>query len=137
MKTLKIGKSCSPSTIISHESVVVDELTLSYGGGIGGSKEILYITNSKPLGTKNIEVILLNGENITINLDFMVKTREVKLIKVVADITEHLNYHKHTCSKAIETQYILLEHNQKYDFSYEYQSRTNLKVVYSDTVKES
>jgi hypothetical protein len=62
------------------------EVTLSFGGGMGGSRRTLYIQETRDMLTPHslVEVMnFLTGEVETINTDFMVYAKDV----VIAEIT--------------------------------------------------
>lgn len=132
MKTIKIGKTCSPSTILSHTEIEVDELHLSFGGGMGGGSKKLYgVVMELKEGFYTITTI--GGRTIEVGKGFVVTKEQVKLVSVTSDITAHRNYHKHCCKSHIETRYYLVRKDENFKIVHDYVS-DKAETVY--TTKE-
>jgi len=136
-KTIKIGLSCSPSRILSHEKIETSKILVSYGGGMGGANEKHYCT--KVVRDEKLwKLTLLTGEVIEVNPEFIVEVAPRTLVKVVSDITEHRNYHSKTCKLAIETEYIGLHFGEDYaianDFKYRGDGELQGRLVSKDIV---
>jgi len=122
---LKIGLSCSPSKILSHEKVKVIKVLVSWGGGMGGASESYYcLSIDKTIDTgKFWELTFLDGKTKNVNPTFVVSFEDEILVKVVSDITEHMNYRQKTCKKSITTEYILLYPYKDYEITNDYTAR--------------
>ena len=134
MNKIIITRPCSPSQIISHEEVEAEYFKLI--SGMSGGCEELYATDSKVIDKNFLHIVLLDGLPMKINVNFVVKTYNVKLVKLVTDITDHANYNTiHVVGKRrIKTQYILIGHNQEYEIDVDGLADTVLKSVYTDTI---
>lgn len=104
MKTLLVGKVCSPSTIISNEVLEMERILVSYGGGMGGANKEYYTSKIKKEG-ELLKIITLEGQKLSLNPRFIVEIEETKVLKVKTDTSAHSNYHDETCKKSIVTQY--------------------------------
>ena len=134
MRTLLVGKPCSPSETISHEVIEMKRVLISYGGGIGGVNKQYY---TKKLykeqainGSWNIETI--DGKKIQLMPNFIVEVEETKVLKLVTDVTEHRNYNKTTCKKSILTEYFDLSGFDNYNIEEKYSSRDD-KIIFKTT----
>jgi len=125
MKTLFVGKPCSPSNIINHEIFEMKRILISYGGGIGGAHKQYYtkkIYKEQAInGSWNIETI--DGKKIQLMPNFIVEIEETKVLKLVTDVTEHRNYNNTTCKKSILTEYFDLSGFDNYNIQEKYLSR--------------
>lgn len=91
---IQITKPSTPSSLISAEESEYLKLLISYGGGMGGSKETIYCSvqheTEHTITVKND----LTGQIITYNRRFIVAYyHEVILVKAVFDTIGHANYH--------------------------------------------
>jgi len=127
MRTLEIGLPCSPSKRIESEEIKATEIIITYGGGMGGANKKYYATE-----VVDNTLTLITGEVVKINPRYVVTERNVTLVKQVIDTTEHSNYHSHTCSKSIVTEYHLLEYGEEYKITDKYIQAKDGKIIYKD-----
>ena len=135
MEKMKIGLSCSPSKILSHEKMSVTKVLLTYGGGMGGASETHYCTDvlervtDTPVSYTRLTTI--KGEVIEVNPRYIVKKTKVNLVKMVDDSTAHANYYAPKVKKSISINFIELQQGQDYEVdSTSYESRKN--VIHTD-----
>ena len=105
MKILKVGKFCSPSTVISHEVLNMKRILVTYGGGMGGTRSEYYTSKIKKVG-ETLKVVTVDNKKLSLNPRFIVEIEDTKVLKVVTDVTAHSNYHSPICKKSIVTEYI-------------------------------
>lgn len=111
-KTITFGLPCSPAVILSDRITEnVERVILSYGGGIGGTTETMYIRNREKsvTGEPFMDVVKINGCDDKINKNFIVKITPVKLLTIVTDVTKHRNYNSIVCKSAIQTEVFVLQ----------------------------
>jgi len=111
-KTITFGLPCTPAKLISHEITQnIERVLLSYGGGIGGTTQTLFIKDREDsiTGEPFIDVTKINGQADKLNKNFIVKITPVKLYTVVTDVTAHRNYQSKVCNSAIQTEVFVLE----------------------------
>lgn len=77
-----IGLKFTPSTMIKSTEITATEITISCGGGMGGSLWEEYTTDEVDLTKQFITVNTNRNRNTSINTNFIVKTRPIKLVKV-------------------------------------------------------
>jgi hypothetical protein len=134
MKTLLVGKPCSPSDTISHEVIEMKRVLISYGGGMGGANKEYYtkeIRKEQAInGSWNIETI--DGKKIQLMPNFVVEVEETKVLKLVTDVTNFKNYSKVVCKKSILTEYFDLSGFDNYNIEEKYSSRDD-KVIFKTT----
>ena len=104
-KEHKIGFCCSPAEHFYSKTYIITRFIISYGGGMGGTNKTLYCTKYVLNDKGFFNLTLLNGEKETINSKYVVSYKDVKVIEVVTDITEHINYREHVTDKTV------LKHN--------------------------
>jgi len=136
MKTLEIGLCVSPSKILSIDEIKVTRVLISYGGGMGGSKETFYVTNIDKMADSNLGLTLFNDRVIIQNPTFIVNKEEIKLIKVVTDSTAHTNYNDKKCKKSIITQYFWAYLDEKFIQVNNYNDKMNERKIHSDIVMD-
>jgi 2-hydroxychromene-2-carboxylate isomerase len=87
--------------------------------------KICFCTKIKPDDEFNgfLNLTLLSGETIKVNPTYIVKKRNGSIVKFVSDITEHMNYYKKVCNKAIETEFIKLNFGETYEIVNNYTAR--------------
>lgn len=134
METLEIGLTCSPAKHVSNKVIKAYEILVSWGGGIGGANKTYYATKIKILSNYTI-ITLLTGEEIELNRNFIVHTKNVTIVISVIDITEHINYSEYKYRKAIQTNYVLLNFNENYVITNKYESYTK-RIVHTNLDKE-
>jgi hypothetical protein len=134
MRTLLVGKPCSPSETISHEVIEMKRVLITYGGGMGGANKEYYtkkIYKEQAInGGWNIETI--DGKIIQLMPNFIVEVEETKVLKLVTDVTRHRNYNKTTCKKSILTEYFDLSGFDNYNIEEKYSSRDD-KIIFKTT----
>jgi hypothetical protein len=131
MRTLLVGKPCSPSETISHEVIEMKRVLITYGGGMGGAHKQYYtkeIRKEQAInGSWNIETI--DGKKIQLMPNFIVEVEETKVLKLVTDVTGHRNYNKKVCEKSILTEYFDLSGFDTYNIEEKYSSRDD-KIIF-------
>ena len=113
MKKTEIGLSCTPSTITGTKEINVNKLLLSFGGGMGGSNITYYATSIKK-NTDFWDITLYTGEKVEINPSFIVSNKTRKIVKVIADITQYINYSSKKLNSSIESRYFCLDYDTEY-----------------------
>ena len=103
-RIISIGKTCSPSKILTTESIPAERILISYGGGVGGWNESHYAIQ---IVEESDSLIITNAKQVvtTIYKRFIVLREKCTLFKVTTDITEHTNYHSFKCKKNIVTNF--------------------------------
>ena len=145
-KTFIIEPSCSPFG--KHEVTVIGEVSkvmMSCGGGMGGCSwnEFGTITGD----TKNDAFVTLtdavSGETKQLNTRFIVTVETKKLVKVVTDVTPHVNYTKKVCKSAVQTTYYYIDLSDNAVGSCNRQSlhdndwlNEHHRRIYSETIKK-
>ena len=127
----KIGKSCTPSELLSDEVTQGVEVLVTWGGGMGGASK-RYYTKQKNLFKQNslcaeneFVLELVDGTEVVLNRNFVVSKTPVRLITVVGDITGHINHGLpvNKVKKMFETRVFALPLNEPFeivhDFVYE------------------
>lgn len=110
MKKVEIGMPCSPSYMVSSETLKVKKVLVSYGGGMGGASKTYFCTEVyEPKPAESMRVLtLLTGEIVHVNGKYIVEIKNRDVVKLVTNITGHKNYNSKVCSKAILTEFIEL-----------------------------
>lgn len=125
--TFKIGKPCSPSAtpeVIRRLPAL--KVTMSCGGGMGGSRWDEYIWEETNIPTDTIiKVTNILDEEISINTRFVVKSERVDILVVEHDVTDFVNYHSKNCDTATNVHYIAVKPNQPYAITDRYDDWTN------------
>jgi hypothetical protein len=123
MTNIEIGISCSPSKIIQSELINVTKVVINYG-----DNSDTYYCNNISDSDSNIGFVdlhLYNGELVSVNPSFIVKQQDSRLVYVISDITDHINYHTNTCNKCIQHEYIELYYGETYSIVDSYVARHN------------
>lgn len=111
-KTITFGLPCTPAKLIKHEITQnIERVLLSYGGGIGGTTQTLFIKNREDsvTGEPFMDVTKINGQADKLNKNFIVKITPVKLYTIITDVTAHRNHSSKVCNSAIQTEVFVLE----------------------------
>jgi hypothetical protein len=119
MKKITIGLPSSPGKIVSKKTSSIKEVKVSYGGGMGGANTTFY----GKVVSENKGFITLRDhkeKELEINKRFIVWIKDVQLIKVTFDLTEHANYNKKTCESYVVTEYYALDTDCKCEFTKKY-----------------
>ena len=128
--TITIGLPVSPATFIERSTKNVTEILISHGGGMGGASYRKYgtIITRNDNGFLIFETFL--GERIEINQRWVVSIEDKQLIEIIVDVTEHSNYHKHTCEKHITTECCIVDLSDEVVFndSFDHDDRN---IIYS------
>ena len=114
-KHFDIYKPVSPCTVIEHSARIGFKIEMTCGGGMGGSHWYIYVfyddaaklpaymfsDDSVLILAPNelVKIKDINGENITINTNYVVTIKEIKILTVKFDTTEHVNFNKKICEK--------------------------------------
>jgi hypothetical protein len=135
-KVIEIGLPCSPAKFISADLFKVIKLLVTYGGGMGGTSKVFHCIEVKK-GEKFYEVILLTGECRKINPAYIVEESYPEVVKVITDMTEHVNFHSKVCNIACQTRFIELPYGGTYKLvnKYVYEGDSTVKVI-SDSVEK-
>ena len=142
-----IGLSCTPSTITSVDECTGVEVKVSHGGGLGGTSYHIHVTEivdkpedemlSKMLGSDELIVRTIKGEEVVLNQKYVVSKRPVKYVTVESDVTAHHNYRKHTCRSAIQKRVYRMTNDTDYNIVHEYIGLDKYdSCVLNDTIKE-
>ena len=124
MKKLQIGLSCTPSHVVSHEIIKVTEVLISFGGGMGGANKTYYCTNVQK-GDPFYLLTKLNNEVKKVNPNFIVEMGDIRLVKLVTDVTAHKRYHDKSQPETIDTEYFKLRQGEDYEIVDKYTSRSD------------
>lgn len=128
---IKIGKACTPSTILSTNKIEGIKVLISYGNDIKTYHcvKVQRTTEFKKLPLDFWELTLLTGKVIEVNPKFIVEISNKNIIKILSDITAHKNYSKTTSERCILTEYIELRSNEEAVFVDEYTSRDESLIL--------
>jgi hypothetical protein len=133
MRTLIVGKPCSPSIKISDEVIEMKRILITYGGGMGGGNKTYYTKEIKKEQAINggwyIETI--DGKKIQLMPNFVVEVEQTKILKLVTDVTLHRNFSKKVCKKAVLTEYFDLSGFDDYNIDVNYSSRDD-KIIFKE-----
>jgi hypothetical protein len=113
MEKIEIGLSCSPSKIINVESfdgirVVISRNTMN-----------TLVIYCKPQIIKEQainglwEFKTIDGVIRKFNYNHIIEITDVKIVKVVSDVTEHINYNKVSCEHKEIEEYFVIEQNEE------------------------
>ncbi len=130
MKTIELGLPCSPSTPISQEEIKVKKVILCYGQ----NTETLHVRDAfADEGFIKVEYFNLHERDI--NLNFVVSVEEIRVVKIVTDVTAHRNFNKTPSDhvdEAIETGYYEIKDSEDWSFKNSYiSSRGARKIILS------
>jgi hypothetical protein len=128
MSTFKIGKSCTPSTILSHDLINVTKIKVTFGGGMGGANMNLYCTSIEDIENGFKKLNLITGDTMNVNSNFIVYTKKGKIVKLISDITAHLNAkNKSSNSKQVlKIEYIKIFNGENYEIVDNFQFRNDI-----------
>jgi hypothetical protein len=125
------GYPVSPCTLIGSDEKEISKVTISCGGGMGGSKWCEYgnfehLESNQLCGFKDA----ITGERRTINTAFVVEVETGKLVKVDWDTTAHANYgaSKPRCEKCIHTRYYFIPTDDEYEIVNEYRQEEDKRI---------
>ncbi len=129
-KLITVGLPCSPANFIKKSTKTVTEILISHGGGMGGASYKKYGTIIKRHDNGFLKFETFLGEQIEINLSWVVSIENKQLIEIIVDVTEHSNYHKHTCEKHITTECCIVDLSDEVVFndSFDHDDRN---IIYS------
>lgn len=102
MKTHFISNPVSPSENISLTSERATKVTITYGGGMGGSKREIYaksVIEVQKFGMTFVQLTPFFGEVEQINPKYIVSLQECNMVTQVTDSTKHANFHKKVCER--------------------------------------
>jgi len=127
--TYEVGLPVSPASLVSKKIEKASKVTISAGGGIGGSlwNEYGEVKGDVANGGFIVIVDAITKEERTINTRFVVEVEEVQLLKVVSDTTSHANHYKTTCKKQTQTIYYWFPKTAKISVSNSYISNEKLE----------
>ena len=134
--TVVIGKPVSPSTILSAEEIKVEQIVLSYGGGMGGTTRTLYAVSRTKVEDNFYALTLIDGKELEVGISFVVSKEPKKIVKLHTDKTLHSNYHKIVCRKSEMLEYILLEVDESFIISDDYRKGEKLTIVKKESFSE-
>ena len=92
-----------PSTLISENCRKPEKVTkvvVSYGNRNSSTYYATKVTKKQG----DYALVLINGETVEVNGQFVVSKTPMQLITIVCDITEWINYHDNKCRTSIETR---------------------------------
>ena len=88
-KTIKIGKPSGSARLVENSEMKVDEVMISYGGGMGGGNQTFYgILLKQKEGEKTQHLTTVSGRGIDLNPRWIVKREKVTLVYVKHDEIE-------------------------------------------------
>jgi len=120
--TFEIGAPCSPSYLISSKTEKCLKISVTAGGGMGGSFWDEFGTTKDVIengGFIKLKDVVTKKEKI-LNTNFIVKAEEVMIVKCVWDTTNWANYNKTTCKKQTRTLYYYFPSDAKISISSSY-----------------
>lgn len=129
-KTIKIGHSTGGGKFIEKGTSKCKKITVSYGGGMGGSMKVFYTTKKIIDNETNITIQTIENETIKIYKNFIVLEEDKKLVFVKMDNTSNFNYYKNENEKikqAIEYSYYETHLNNNIEFIEEFKSSIDLE----------
>ena len=92
-KKVFIQEPCSPSKLIKREFFECYKVSMSCGGGIGGSQWYEYVKSDIPLGEEKIvEVKNIFGDTIRINTRYAVMSKRMKVVHEEWDTLPWANF---------------------------------------------
>jgi hypothetical protein len=114
MKKIEIGLSCSPSKIIKVESFdgikVVISTNTNHTSVIYCKPQIIKEQALNGLWQFNT----INGVIRKFNYNYVIEVTDVKIVRVVSDVTEHINYLKKSCEYKEIEEYFSIEQNEEF-----------------------
>jgi len=130
MKKLEIGLPCTPAFMISDERLPIKCLKVN----LINTKDVYWCVNSQVVFDKLKdkwvrEIITLDGRTITIAEKYVITEENYEMVKIVSNISGHVNYQKDEGVTAIKTEYILLTANQEYIAINGYVSKTDKHTI--------
>lgn len=142
MQIVKIGLPCTPSKNISHDEFKCKRILVTYGGGMGGANKKYYAT--KVVTGAFWGLTLIDGNKVEVNPDFIVDIEEIRVVKLVTDITawsNHANHGEKKVKKSIKTEYFVLEYGEeaqiiKTDYTARHESNLKDRVCKQFTTTE-
>lgn len=109
-----------PSKHVSDELISnVRKIIISYGGGIGGVNETLYVKRifeGNEVFNDFWLVDLYTGERKYVNKKFVVSIDSCNLVEIVSNVTEHNYYNKEKHDKLYSFTYYEIPIDQYYEF---------------------
>ena len=126
------GKSYSPSKFISYEEVDAYRVTMSCGGGMGGSRWDELITEDIPcgVGEQVIECTDVYGRKLKINTRWVVKSEKIRVGVYLEDITEWAKVKgKKLNGKKMLYKDIFYYDPSEYQYSFDGNSAKNVSAI--------
>jgi hypothetical protein len=120
MKNIQIGLNCTPSKITHHGKIKGLELLITYGGGVGGSKNLLYAQSWQELDNGFIQITQLNGEMMKVNRLNIVTQKRINIVRVTHDLTEYANHTSKKVDSSHHIAYYVLPFARSYEIVNEY-----------------
>ena len=94
-KKVFIQAPCSPSKLIKREFSECYKVSMSCGGGFGGSQWYEYVKSDIPLGEEKIvEVKNIFGDTIRINTRYAVSSKRMKVVHEEWDTLPWANFRR-------------------------------------------
>lgn len=125
----EICAPCSPSSLISSKSEKCLKISVTAGGGMGGSFWQEFGTTKDDVKNGGFITIkdVVTKKTKTINTAFIVKVEEVKVVKSVWDTTKWANYNQKVCEKQTQTIYYFFPTDAKVSISTSYHSNEKIQ----------
>ena len=79
---ITVGKPFLPSTMLEHKEINMTEITISCGGGMGGSRWEVYTKDTFDLNDKFISISTNVNKHHNINTNNIIQTQAVKVLKI-------------------------------------------------------
>lgn len=124
----KIYKTCSPSeTPVVTDVKNVLLITMSCGGGMGGSKWDELVLDDCKINSNNLQSFInaVNGQEYMLNTSNMVKIVPKQMLRVYDDVTAHCNFTSKTVEKAWNERIIVLDRDEKWECVDKYGTERN------------
>lgn len=132
VKEVGFGKSYSPSKFVSYEEVDAYCVTMSCGGGMGGSCWEELITEDIPcgVGEQVIERTDVYGRKIKINTRWIVKSEKIRVGIYLENVTDWAKIKgKELNGKKMFYKRIFYYDPTEYRYSFDSNSKTNVDNI--------
>lgn len=122
MKIYELGKTCSPAKLVDFKEKAVIKVTMTCGGGVGGSKWYEYIDCYMAdlaglSGLMWFENYL--GDDVLLNSQYVVKAEPVVIITLIEDVTQHCNFNREGSANKTRISEYCFGAEESFNFNYE------------------
>jgi hypothetical protein len=126
---VKIGKPFTPSTITDKKEIKLTELTITCGGGMGGSRWEVYTKDKFDLNEKFIKIDTNRCKNNIINTNFIVQVKPVRIFKISVKNDGNRNMRQKVGTT--EDYYYLIPDGEEVQFVEEYADNDLTKIRFA------